>query len=126
MKKNIWIILLLTSSCFKQVPDKIINYQDNTDFNEIQFKSVSENKGLIASTEKLYSKYCVSCHGYKASGGAGPNLTDKTWINGKGSIIDIYKVIRYGIISKGMRSFEKTLTDKELMAMSIYINSLKE
>jgi cytochrome c oxidase cbb3-type subunit 3 len=126
MNKIAWIVLLLlNSSCFKQKPQKIIDFKDNSDFNEIQFKLVKEDTGLIATTSKLYSTYCISCHGHKALGGAGPNLTDSVWKNGSGSVQDIYKILRYGIAQNGMRAFEKTLSDKQLMAMSIYIKSLK-
>lgn len=124
-KRQLWIILLISSSCFEQKPIISINFQDQSDFNITQFKSVRENSPLIAKVQKLYSQYCTACHGYKGSGSVGPNLTDNFWINGEGSTQDIYKILRYGIPSKGMRAFEKTLSDKELMAMSLYIKSLQ-
>jgi cytochrome c oxidase cbb3-type subunit 3 len=124
-KRQLWIILLVSSSCFQQTPDKSIDFDDLSDFNVSQFKVVREDAKLIATTQKLYSRHCNSCHGYKAGGLVGPNLTDKSWIHGKGSTQDIYKILRYGIPSKGMRAFEKTLSDKELMAMSLYIKSLE-
>lgn len=124
-KRLLWITLLISSSCFQQTPDQTIDFSDQSDFNVTQFKSVREDIKLNASIPKLYSRYCNSCHGYKAGGLVGPNLTDKFWIYGKGSTQDIYKILRYGIASKGMRAFEKTLSDKELMAMSLYIKSLE-
>ncbi len=123
-KRKLWIILLISSSCFKQAPVQEIDFDNQNDFNIGQFKSVREDTALMAKTEKLYSRHCNSCHGYKGGGLVGPNLTDKFWIYGKGSTQDIYKIIRYGIPSKGMRAFEKTLTDKEIMAMSLYVKSL--
>jgi mono/diheme cytochrome c family protein len=121
-----YIFLILISSCIKNSPQVEINYQDISDFNQEAFTNIKNDNLYKKTSEKLYSKYCISCHGYNALGGAGPNLVDKTWINGNGKVTDIYKTIRYGIPNKGMRSFEKTLTDKELISMALYINSLKE
>lgn len=114
------------SSCIKNTPQVEINYQDITDFNQEVYTYIKNDKSYNKTSEKLYSKYCIACHGYNALGGAGPNLIDSEWINGNGKVTDIYKIIRYGIPNKGMRSFEKTLTDKELISMALYIKSLKE
>ena len=125
MNKILLILLFISSSCIKQTPQKLIDFKNTSDFNESKFQIVQKDTKLNSITTKLYSKYCLSCHGHNAIGSVGPNLTDETWLNGSGSIRDIYKIIRYGITNKGMRAFENTLSDEQLMAMSIYIDSLK-
>ncbi|MBX7057268.1 MAG: cytochrome c [Leptospirales bacterium] len=35
----------------------------------------------IASGEKTYQQVCVACHGANREGGAGPSLSDATWLH---------------------------------------------
>jgi cytochrome c oxidase cbb3-type subunit 3 len=80
----------------------------------------------IARGEQLYHApgMCSSCHGNSGEGGAGPNLTDDYWIH-KGSLNDIYKSIKYGYPDKGMQSWEKNFTPKEISYLSSYIKTLR-
>ena len=46
----------------------------------------------IAQGHQLFVKMnCAGCHGYDASGGMGPNLTDKYWRYG-GSPVQVFKI----------------------------------
>ena len=125
LRKKLWIILLVSSSCFTPKESTQINYSDISDFNQTLYKKTKMSPKLITTAKMNYKRLCQSCHGYLAEGRVGPNLTDKYWIHGQGKITDIYKVIRYGATSKGMRSYQKTLSDQEIMAMSLFIQSLK-
>jgi cytochrome c oxidase cbb3-type subunit 3 len=123
--KKLWILLLISSSCFNQKPTKKIDYSDTKDFNELLYKEILNDKPFQKGIHLKYKKLCQTCHGYFAEGRVGPNLTDNYWINGEGSIQDIYKILKYGISNKGMRSYKNVLSDKELIAMSHYLKQLK-
>jgi cytochrome c oxidase cbb3-type subunit 3 len=103
----------------------IIDFNSNHDFNEQIYKEVISDKNFQSSIPKKYLQFCQTCHGQLAEGRIGPNLTDKYWIHGKGSVQDIYKVIRYGVTSRGMRSYQKVLSDKVLIGISYYLKTLQ-
>ena len=72
----------------------------------------------------VYKANCVACHGEKGQGTVGPNLTDEFWIHG--SKIDyVFKTIKYGVPEKGMMSWEKVLSPKQISEVSNYILSIK-
>ena len=80
---------------------------------------------LIAAGEAKFHTTCAVCHGEKAEGKVGPNLTDKFWIHGKGTLADIYATIAQGVLEKGMPSWALTLQPDELKALAIYIGTLR-
>lgn len=94
--------------------------------NNIDENSVKEEKdaGIISSGQAIYNTNCIACHGDKGQGTVGPNLTDVYWLHG-GKINNIFKTIKYGVPEKGMISWEKTLTPKQISDVSNYILSLQ-
>ncbi len=44
--------------------------------------ALSRDPAVIKDGEKLFAQTCVSCHGPKAGGNIGPNLTDEYWLHG--------------------------------------------
>lgn len=65
---------------------------------------------------------CAGCHGYEASGGMGPNLTDTYWRYG-GSPVGIFKSIYEGR-PQGMPAWNKALPPDEIWKLVAYIQSL--
>lgn len=94
--------------------------------NAIDENSVKEDKtaAVISEGKNIFTSNCVACHGDKAQGTVGPNLTDDFWLHG-GGIHNVFKTIKYGVVEKGMISWEKTLTPKQISAVANYILSLK-
>ena len=91
--------------------------------NRIDENNVKIDAAGITSGKGLFMANCVACHGDKGQGLVGPNLTDKFWIHG-GSIQNIFKTIKYGVPEKGMISWEKTMTPKQMSDLSNYVTSL--
>lgn len=91
--------------------------------NRIDENNVKIDQAAIAGGKGLFMANCVACHGDKGQGLVGPNLTDKFWIHG-GSIQNIFKTIKYGVPEKGMISWEKTMTPKQMAELSNYVLSL--
>lgn len=94
--------------------------------NKIDENSVKEEKepAIISAGAKVFNANCVACHGDKGQGVVGPNLTDEYWLHG-GKINNIFKTIKYGVPDKGMISWEKTLTPKQISEVANFILSLK-
>ncbi|SFU16714.1 cytochrome c oxidase cbb3-type subunit 3 [Algoriphagus locisalis] len=72
----------------------------------------------------IFSTNCAACHAADGGGGVGPNLTDQYWLHG-GDIKDVFKVVKYGVIEKGMVPWEDQLSPKEIQDVSSYILSLQ-
>ncbi|WP_027003240.1 cbb3-type cytochrome c oxidase N-terminal domain-containing protein [Hugenholtzia roseola] len=74
--------------------------------------------------KKIYVDNCKSCHGAEGQGGVGPNLTDEYWLHG-GSLSDIFKTVKYGVVEKGMISWKDQLSPKDIQDVSNYILTLQ-
>ena len=94
--------------------------------NKIDENTIKEDTGssIVSAGQSIYTANCVACHGDKGQGVVGPNLTDEFWLHG-GKISNIFKTIKYGVPDKGMISWEKTLSPKQIADVSNYIISLK-
>jgi cytochrome c oxidase cbb3-type subunit 3 len=78
--------------------------------------SVVEGKKLFTSMN------CAGCHGYKAKGAMGPDLTDPGWRYG-GTPIDVFKSIYEGR-PQGMPAWGNTLPPRSIWQLVAYIQSL--
>ena len=85
---------------------------------------ITVESGAISAGQAIFNTNCVACHGDKAQGIVGPNLTDEFWLHG-GKINNVFKTIKYGIPEKGMISWEKTLSPKQISEVSNFVMSLK-
>ncbi len=78
----------------------------------------------IENGKVIFNGNCIACHGDKGQGLVGPNLTDEFWLHG-GSINDVFKTIKYGVPDKGMVSWEKSMSAKNISEVANYIMSLQ-
>ena len=94
--------------------------------NNIDENSVKEDQSapVVSAGLAIYNTNCLACHGDKGQGIVGPNLTDEYWIHG-GKPGDIFKTIKYGVPEKGMISWEKLLSPKQISDVTNFIKSLK-
>ncbi|WP_316804176.1 cbb3-type cytochrome c oxidase N-terminal domain-containing protein [Pedobacter nototheniae] len=90
------------------------------DENSVKFDNT---ESVVAEGKNIFTANCVVCHGDKGQGLIGPNLTDDYWLHG-GGINNVFKTIKYGVPEKGMISWEKNLTPKQISAVANYILSL--
>lgn len=71
----------------------------------------------------VYDTNCVACHATDGGGGVGPNLADEYWIHG-GSISDVFKVVKYGVVEKGMIPWQDQLSPEQMQFVSSYVLTL--
>lgn len=83
-----------------------------------------ESGAALSSGKSIFEANCAACHASDGGGGVGPNLTDEYWIHG-GSIQDVFKIVKYGVVSKGMVPWEDQLSPVEIQQVSSFILSLK-
>jgi cytochrome c oxidase cbb3-type subunit 3 len=77
--------------------------------------------------QETFVSLCQACHGANAAGApnsVGPNLTDEYWIHG-GGVKNIFKIIKYGVVTKGMISWEAQLSPRQMQEVSSWIWSLQ-
>ncbi len=91
------------------------------DENSVVFDSSTP---ALNSGKKIYDANCAACHASDGGGGVGPNMTDEYWIHG-GSIADIFTVVKYGVIEKGMIPWQDQLSPEEMQHVSSYILTLQ-
>ncbi len=93
--------------------------------------SIDENNLTVLTTADAlkngagnFQKYCISCHAKDGGGLVGPNLTDQYWIHG-GSVQNVYAIIKNGVPSKGMISWQLVFTPKQIQELSSFVLSLQ-
>ncbi|MCX6186879.1 MAG: c-type cytochrome [Bacteroidetes bacterium] len=82
------------------------------------------DKAKISEGAALFTSKCVVCHGEKAEGKVGPNLTDEYWLHG-GDVKSIFKTITYGVPSKGMVAWQNSMNGGQIQLLASYILSLQ-
>ena len=82
------------------------------------------NAAVVEVGATRFAKSCASCHGAKAQGLIGPNLTDDRWIHG-GSVEQIFQSIAKGWPAKGMPPWGRAVRPDELSGLVSYIRSLQ-
>ena len=76
---------------------------------------------------------CYACHGNKAEGLVGPNLTDSEWIHSKGTLEDIEAQINHGVTKEESKSGipmppkgGSTISEEDVKACAAYVYSLRQ
>ena len=85
---------------------------------------LDNSSAALNAGSAIFSTNCAACHAADGGGGVGPNLTDQYWLHG-GGIKEVFSVIKYGVIEKGMVPWEDQLSPKEIQDVSSYILSLQ-
>ena len=87
----------------------------------------------VADGKRLYQRFCASCHGANAEGGAGndlipaaPDLTDKEWKHGS-TDGEIFSAIKNGVPPElNMIPFGDQLKDTDIWNVVNYLKSLEK
>jgi len=91
--------------------------------NEETVTLLSDATALDAG-KNIFQTNCIACHAADGGGIVGPNLTDDYWIHG-GGIKNVFKVIKYGVVAKGMISWQTQLNPNQMQEVSSYVLSLQ-
>ncbi len=90
---------------------------------EPEMLAIAKDSSLLAKGKEIFIGKCAACHGQLGEGLVGPNLTDNNWIHG-GKILDIKKVVREGVLEKGMVPWAGVISPEEINAAVAYVWSL--
>jgi cytochrome c oxidase cbb3-type subunit III len=75
----------------------------------------------VKEGDKIFDEKCSECH-MDGTGGAGPNLTDDSWIYG-GSDAEVFETIAFGR-KGGMPSWKRELGEDNIWKVIAYIRSI--
>lgn len=89
------------------------------------FASLSKDPKTIEQGAGIFKTNCIACHGQKAEGGIGPNLTDRFWLHGH-QPENIENTITNGVIEKGMTPWKGILSTSQIRQVAVYVMSLKD
>lgn len=103
-----------------EVAEYMKNSANNVDESNVKMLEAAD----IATGKEVFNSNCAACHGKLGEGTVGPNLTDNTWLHG-GSLVDIFKSIKYGWVDKGMKSWKEDLSPMQIAQISSYIKSIQ-
>ncbi|MCB0733832.1 MAG: c-type cytochrome [Flavobacteriales bacterium] len=78
----------------------------------------------LAKGKSIFDGNCAICHGNYGQGATGPNFTDNYFLHG-GSIKDLYKTIKYGVVEKGMISWQSQLSPQAIQLVASYVKSFQ-
>ena len=87
--------------------------------------SLVNDKKTLAAGAANFKANCVSCHGDHGQGLIGPNLTDKYWLHGKGSVKDILLTVENGVTQKGMPAWGPILGPKKIVTLAAFVKSIQ-
>ncbi|MGZ8397853.1 MAG: c-type cytochrome [Gemmatimonadales bacterium] len=95
----------------------------------------ASSSALIARGDAVFHGpgNCYACHGSKAEGLVGPNLSDSEWIHGTGALAEIEAQILHGIPKEQSKSGipmppkgGSTISDEDVKACAAYVHSLSQ
>lgn len=90
-----------------------------------ELNAVLADPARRAQGKQIYTEKCAACHGADGQGMIGPNLTDKFWIHGNGSLAALLQVITDGVADKGMPPWGPLLTKDQLFAATAHVKGLQ-
>jgi cytochrome c oxidase cbb3-type subunit III len=78
----------------------------------------------VRAGANAFAEHCVRCHGARAQGEVGPNLTDEYWIAGGGPLA-IYRSIVDGRATHGMPAWGAELGPARCKQLTAYLLTLR-
>ena len=107
-----------------EAAEKLAAASEQKSISEDQLVALSSDVEAVQRGAAVFKQSCVACHGERAQGVIGPNLTDGYWLHG-GRAKEIYKVVSSGIVEKGMPSWRPVLGPSKVKDATAYVISLR-
>lgn len=86
--------------------------------------AMSKDQAIVAEGRAVFESNCATCHGQKAEGATGPNLTDNFWLHG-GMPKDMVVTIAAGYPKLGMPAWGLNLGADRIKRVIAYLISIR-
>jgi cytochrome c oxidase cbb3-type subunit 3 len=103
------------------IAEHMKNSANNVDESSVKMLTAEAD---LKTGKDLFIATCAACHGQLGEGGVGPNLTDDYWVHG-GSVVDIFKTVKYGWPDKGMKAWKEDLSPMQMAQVTSFIKTLR-
>jgi cytochrome c oxidase cbb3-type subunit III len=90
----------------------------------VELLAGAANPAVVEAGRSRFTRTCAPCHGERAQGLIGPNLTDDQWIHG-GTVEQIFQSVAKGWPAKGMPPWGRAVKPEELSALVSYVRSIQ-
>lgn len=87
-------------------------------------EAAATDPAVLRTGRATFEAQCGVCHGARAEGLVGPNLTDAAWIHG-GAPMTVLGTIRGGVLARGMPAWGEQLPPRTLLAVTAYVLSIR-
>lgn len=91
---------------------------------DAELAAFAADPARVAEGRAVFAQNCVVCHGERAEGKIGPNLTDGFWLHG-GTPKDIFRIIRLGYAPKSMPEWGNVLGPRRTQSAAAFVLSLR-
>jgi len=85
-----------------------------------QFKAASTNINTVALGQRVYTQYCIRCHGAEGEGDIGPSLNHTDWKNAA-AYRDAFDIVSDGVKRTQMIAWKRTLDPQSVHAVTSYV-----
>lgn len=87
-------------------------------------ESLATSEATVARGRASFRTNCAACHGDRAEGEIGPNLTDGSWLHGDAPT-SVYHTIKDGYAPRGMPAWGPILGEAQVQALTAYVLSVR-
>ena len=97
---------------------------DALNVSEPSLQKAAQDPSTVAHGAQLFQQRCVTCHGDRAQGLIGPNLTDLAQLHGA-TRMDLYTTISGGVPGTAMLAWGEQMPMTDILALASYVTSLR-
>jgi cytochrome c oxidase cbb3-type subunit III len=94
------------------------------DISDADLQAASHDPALVSQGKLAFATHCAACHGARAEGNIGPNLTDEQWLNG-GAPAQVFATIKDGVPAKGMPTWGPLLGAAAVRSITAYVLTVR-
>jgi cytochrome c oxidase cbb3-type subunit 3 len=94
------------------------------DIRDDELQAAANNPELVSQGKLAFATHCAACHGTRAEGIIGPNLTDEQWLHG-GAPAQVFATIRDGVPAKGMPTWGALLGTGVVRSITAYVLTVR-
>lgn len=98
---------------------------DSAEMTDALLATLAQDPTTVGAGRATFVANCVVCHGDRAQGDIGPNLTDDHWLHG-GAPTSIYATVRDGVGARGMPQWGPVLGNRGVQSVAAYVITLRD
>lgn len=119
-----WEIAATPSAAYEQELARAAE-QRGAEVDDGTLEQLAQSDTVVERGRAAYETNCVVCHGSRAEGNIGPNLTDASWLHG-GAPSEVYRTVHDGYTPRGMPAWGAVLGASEVQALTAFLLTVRD